>query len=85
VFHNEAWTTLLRTIWSVITRSPRPLLKEIILVDDASERDYLGEKLEDYVKTLSVSTYGEFKVKLLMEITSTLKFSQFFERSSDPV
>ncbi|KAI8125828.1 Polypeptide N-acetylgalactosaminyltransferase 5 [Lucilia cuprina] len=57
VFHNEAWTTLLRTVWSVINRSPRSLLKEIILVDDASERDYLGKKLEDYVATLPVHTF----------------------------
>ncbi|XP_065220066.1 polypeptide N-acetylgalactosaminyltransferase 5 isoform X2 [Planococcus citri] len=54
VFHNEAWSTLLRTVWSVINRSPRSLLKEIILVDDASEREYLGRQLEDYVATLPV-------------------------------
>ncbi|XP_046673810.1 polypeptide N-acetylgalactosaminyltransferase 5 isoform X1 [Homalodisca vitripennis] len=55
VFHNEAWSTLLRTVWSVINRSPKPLLREIILVDDASEREHLGQQLEDYVATLPVT------------------------------
>lgn len=52
VFRDEGWDTLLRTVWSVYTKSPRALLKEIILVDDMSERDFLGKKLTEHVKTL---------------------------------
>ena len=56
VFHNEAWSVLLRTIWSVINRSDRDHLQEILLIDDASSRSFLKDQLDDYVKQLSVPT-----------------------------
>lgn len=57
VFHNEAWTTLLRTVHSIIQTSPRELIEEIILVDDASEFEHLGQKLVDYAATLPVPVH----------------------------
>lgn len=50
IFTNEAFSPLLRTIWSVLNRSPPAFLKEIILVDDFSDREELGEKLDLYIK-----------------------------------
>lgn len=37
-FYNEAWSTLLRTIHSVLETTPAILLKEIVLIDDYSDR-----------------------------------------------
>ncbi|XP_065320085.1 polypeptide N-acetylgalactosaminyltransferase 1-like [Gordionus sp. m RMFG-2023] len=54
IFHNEAWSTLIRTIRSVINRSPRRLIHEIILVDDASDREFLGQTLELFIAELEI-------------------------------
>ncbi|KAH9635993.1 hypothetical protein HF086_005845 [Spodoptera exigua] len=49
-FYNEAWSTLMRTISSVLNRSPPDLLEEVILVDDFSNMVHLKQKLDDYVR-----------------------------------
>lgn len=38
VFHNEGWSTLMRTVHSVIKRTPRRYLAEIVMIDDYSNK-----------------------------------------------
>ncbi|CAF1161265.1 unnamed protein product [Rotaria sp. Silwood1] len=48
VFKNERWSPVLRTVYSVLNRSPKHLLKEVILVDDQSDIEEMGQRLDDY-------------------------------------
>lgn len=49
-FYNEAFSALLRTVHSVLDRTPANLLHEIILVDDKSELADLKNPLDEYTQ-----------------------------------
>ncbi|KAG9469260.1 hypothetical protein GDO78_020931 [Eleutherodactylus coqui] len=51
-FYNEAASTLLRTVHSVLETTPDILLEELILVDDYSDKDHLKEPLERQITGL---------------------------------
>ncbi|XP_035555580.1 polypeptide N-acetylgalactosaminyltransferase 11 isoform X3 [Canis lupus familiaris] len=62
-FYNEALSALLRTVHSVLDRTPAQLLHEIILVDDDSDFDDLKGELEEYVQK-----YLPGKIKVIRNI-----------------
>ncbi|XP_071291640.1 polypeptide N-acetylgalactosaminyltransferase 5 [Agelaius tricolor] len=61
-FVDEVWSALLRSVHSVLSRSPPRLLEEIILVDDCSTKEYLKEQLDVYM-----SRFPKVKVLHLRE------------------
>ncbi|XP_064614633.1 putative polypeptide N-acetylgalactosaminyltransferase 9 [Liolophura sinensis] len=86
IFHNEAWSTLLRTVHSVIDRTPSNLLKEIILVDDFSSEEFLKDKLDEYVASIdkvriirAPQRQGLIRARLLGFEAVTAKVAMFLD------
>ncbi|KAJ0029637.1 hypothetical protein NQD34_004634 [Periophthalmus magnuspinnatus] len=52
IYLNEALSILKRAIRSIVNRTPKHLLKEIIMVDDNSSNENLKEPLDSYIKTI---------------------------------
>ncbi|KXJ83723.1 hypothetical protein RP20_CCG003357 [Aedes albopictus] len=52
VFYNEAWSVLVRTVHSILARTPPELVEEIVLVDDCSTLAHLKTQLDDYFRPL---------------------------------
>jgi polypeptide N-acetylgalactosaminyltransferase len=49
-FYNEYHKVLTRTIHSIINRTPKELLKEIIMINDGSDNEDCHEPFENYVE-----------------------------------
>ncbi|XP_072342185.1 polypeptide N-acetylgalactosaminyltransferase 11-like isoform X2 [Scyliorhinus torazame] len=62
-FYNEALSALLRTLHSILDRTPAYLLHEIILVDDRSDFVELKDELEKYIDNNQLK-----KVKLIRNV-----------------
>ncbi|CAL9697217.1 unnamed protein product [Knipowitschia caucasica] len=50
IYLNEALSILKRAIRSIVNRTPKHLLKEIVMVDDNSDKENLKEPLDSYIK-----------------------------------
>lgn len=63
-YYNEPPSALLRTIWSVLARSPPSVLHEIIVVDDFSEPEFHFAKIKPFIANHSTTSTSN-KVRLL--------------------
>ncbi|XP_054475508.1 probable polypeptide N-acetylgalactosaminyltransferase 8 [Anoplopoma fimbria] len=61
IYLNEALSVIKRAVRSIITHTPKHLLREIILVDDYSTYNDLGKHLQDYIDQIHKERPGLIK------------------------
>uniref|UniRef100_A0A0N4ZEA8 D-2-hydroxyglutarate dehydrogenase, mitochondrial n=1 Tax=Parastrongyloides trichosuri TaxID=131310 RepID=A0A0N4ZEA8_PARTI len=54
-FHNEHKSTILRSVYSILNRSPKGVVTQIVLVNDASTKPELNEPLNEELKERGLS------------------------------
>ncbi|XP_046579540.1 polypeptide N-acetylgalactosaminyltransferase 5-like [Haliotis rubra] len=86
IFYNEHWSVVLRTIHSIMDNTPPHLIKEIILVDDASTDEVLKEPLEEYVSRFrkvqilrAESRQGYIRARMMGFVQSTAPVAVFMD------
>ena len=66
---NEAWSTLIRSVFSILHTAPLSLVEEMILIDDNSDFSFLGERLDQKI--------AEIEQKETLFIFRSTNFSDF--------
>nr|XP_015820921.2 probable polypeptide N-acetylgalactosaminyltransferase 8 [Nothobranchius furzeri] len=61
IYINEALSVIKRAVRSIITNTPKHLLKEIVLVDDYSTYNDLGKQLQEYIDHIHEERPGLIK------------------------
>ncbi|XP_049543576.1 putative polypeptide N-acetylgalactosaminyltransferase 9 [Anopheles darlingi] len=86
VFYNEAWSVLVRTVHSILDRTPSALIEEIILVDDYSNLAHLRTQLEEYFASYPLvrilrapERLGLIRARLLGARNATSEFLTFLD------
>ena len=72
IFSNEALSAVLRTVWSLISQSPKEMLKEIILVDDGSTHTEITHTLPLYLKSRLSNLSTKVKLRILPKQTGLI-------------
>ena len=85
VFHNEGWSTLMRTVHSVIKRTPPRYLAEIVLIDDYSNkgRDSLSHaRLLCHTHKLTNTILHTYSHSLSVTLSHTLSLASSHTHSN---